>query len=181
MKTLREYIDQLDEISRRDFLKGAGATAGSVATDALSAPWSHHQYKDEMDDTIHKSSSVVSNDGQARLLAPRNTSENYVSLNINDRIDFDHLDYGNLCAKGRIKIGSMPASEIHLNQITRGTNQVFVLGLDKNYARINFDKILFGLKKPTTVKIEVPIFRKGRKIYTFEIEPDVVTRNIREE
>jgi hypothetical protein len=31
MKTLREYIDQLDEISRRDFLKGAGAL-GVVAT-----------------------------------------------------------------------------------------------------------------------------------------------------
>ena len=27
MKTLREYIDQLDEISRRDFLKGLGAAA----------------------------------------------------------------------------------------------------------------------------------------------------------
>ena len=27
MKTLREYIEILDEISRRDFLKGAGATA----------------------------------------------------------------------------------------------------------------------------------------------------------
>ena len=32
MKTLREYIDQLDEISRRDFLKGAGAAAGLAAT-----------------------------------------------------------------------------------------------------------------------------------------------------
>jgi hypothetical protein len=31
MKTLREYIDQLDEISRRDFIKGAGATAGLAA------------------------------------------------------------------------------------------------------------------------------------------------------
>lgn len=31
MKTLREYIDQLDEISRRDFLKGTGAvTLGTV-------------------------------------------------------------------------------------------------------------------------------------------------------
>jgi TonB family protein len=27
MKTLREYIDQLDEISRRDFLRGTGAAA----------------------------------------------------------------------------------------------------------------------------------------------------------
>ena len=34
MKTLREYIDQLDEISRRDFLKGAGAAAvaGAIGT-----------------------------------------------------------------------------------------------------------------------------------------------------
>jgi anaerobic selenocysteine-containing dehydrogenase len=34
MKTLREYIDQLDEISRRDFLKGAGATVGATALGA---------------------------------------------------------------------------------------------------------------------------------------------------
>ena len=43
MKTLREYIDQLDEISRRDFLKGAGATAGLAAVgvpkDAKSFPF----------------------------------------------------------------------------------------------------------------------------------------------
>jgi hypothetical protein len=34
MKTLREYIEILDEISRRDFLKGAGATAGLAAVGA---------------------------------------------------------------------------------------------------------------------------------------------------
>lgn len=34
MKTIREYIDQLDEISRRDFLKGAGAAAGLAAMGA---------------------------------------------------------------------------------------------------------------------------------------------------
>jgi hypothetical protein len=37
MKTIREYIDQLDEISRRDFLKGAGAVAAAgVASKASS-------------------------------------------------------------------------------------------------------------------------------------------------
>jgi len=35
MKTLREYVDQLDEISRRDFLKGTGA---AVAAAALGTP-----------------------------------------------------------------------------------------------------------------------------------------------
>ena len=34
MKTLREYIDKLDEISRRDFLKGVGAAGLAGATGA---------------------------------------------------------------------------------------------------------------------------------------------------
>ena len=37
MKTLREYIEILDEISRRDFLKGVGATAGLAATGGVKA------------------------------------------------------------------------------------------------------------------------------------------------
>jgi hypothetical protein len=36
MKTLREYLDQLDEISRRDFLRGAGAAAAGAALGKLS-------------------------------------------------------------------------------------------------------------------------------------------------
>lgn len=37
MKTLREYIDKLDEISRRDFLKGAGvgAVAGALGSQII--------------------------------------------------------------------------------------------------------------------------------------------------
>ena len=37
MKTLREYIDQLDEISRRDVLKGAGAAAAGAASSGAKA------------------------------------------------------------------------------------------------------------------------------------------------
>ena len=39
MKTLREYIDQLDEISRRDFLKGVGAAAVAGAAGDTKAGW----------------------------------------------------------------------------------------------------------------------------------------------
>jgi hypothetical protein len=39
MKTIREYIDHLDEISRRDFIKGAGATAGLAAMGSAQADW----------------------------------------------------------------------------------------------------------------------------------------------
>jgi hypothetical protein len=49
MKTLREYIDQLDEISRRDFLKGAGAALGAAAlggagdANATIDNWDYHK------------------------------------------------------------------------------------------------------------------------------------------
>ena len=46
MKTLREYIDQLDEISRRDFLKGAGATAGLAAIGDVQAQKSRYTSAD---------------------------------------------------------------------------------------------------------------------------------------
>jgi hypothetical protein len=39
MKTIREYIDQLNEINRRDFIKGAGATAGLAAMGSAQANW----------------------------------------------------------------------------------------------------------------------------------------------
>ena len=39
MKNIREYIDQLDEINRRDFIKGAGATAGLAAMGSAQANW----------------------------------------------------------------------------------------------------------------------------------------------
>jgi len=39
MKTIREYIDQLDEINRRDFIKGAGAAVGLAAMGQAKADW----------------------------------------------------------------------------------------------------------------------------------------------
>jgi hypothetical protein len=51
MKTLREYIEILDEISRRDFLKGAGATAGLAAIGApkdAKADWWTGSYTDNL-------------------------------------------------------------------------------------------------------------------------------------
>jgi hypothetical protein len=50
MKTLREYIDQLDEISRRDFIKGAGATAGLAAMGAPTKAQAIEPLKLEIDD-----------------------------------------------------------------------------------------------------------------------------------
>ena len=56
MKTLREYIDQLDEISRRDFLKGAGAAAGlsilGKPGQAIAQAFKHYNFTDEDGETL---------------------------------------------------------------------------------------------------------------------------------
>jgi hypothetical protein len=71
MKTLREYIDQLDEISRRDFLKGAGAAAGAAALGApkdAKADWERlPSITDKMTDEVTNRFINVSNDGTATL------------------------------------------------------------------------------------------------------------------
>jgi hypothetical protein len=71
MKTLREYLDQLDEISRRDFLKGAGATAGLAAVGApkdAKADWERlPSITDKMSDEVTDRFINVSNDGTATL------------------------------------------------------------------------------------------------------------------
>ena len=71
MKTLREYIEILDEISRRDFLKGAGATAGLAAVGApkdAKADWERlPSITDKMTDEVTNRFVNVSNDGTATL------------------------------------------------------------------------------------------------------------------
>jgi hypothetical protein len=71
MKTLREYIEILDEISRRDFLKGAGATAGLAAMGApkdAKADWERlPSITDKMTDEVTNRFVNVSNDGTATL------------------------------------------------------------------------------------------------------------------
>jgi hypothetical protein len=50
MKTLREYIDILDEISRRDFLKGAGAATLGTVLSSISMPQAFAKYNLSQDD-----------------------------------------------------------------------------------------------------------------------------------
>jgi hypothetical protein len=81
MKTLREYIDQLDEIDRRGFLKGMGAAAVAGATGGLpkdaKADW--HQPIQLVDPMTDKKSTIYrnrSNDNTAEIFL-RHTSRGY--------------------------------------------------------------------------------------------------------
>jgi hypothetical protein len=173
MKTLREYIDQLDEISRRDFLKGAGATAGLAATDAISAPFKHGQHKDELENKLtNKYSTVRSDNGDAELYIGWN---NGVTLRVpGKRFERTGTDLGMPSSSARIKFGSEPAKSI-------------IIILTKDYK-----SAVLGSSDPTglakkiisyngPLKIEANIASLGSKIFSFTIEQDSVTKNIREE
>lgn len=174
MKTLREYIDQLDEISRRDFLKTAGA-AGLSATDVLAAPWQHQQGKDSMDDSItYTWSAVYSTDGKA-LLSVHQISKSDLSLLLRApdvRVDFQNFTRDSRGeARGRLKLGNLKPDNIVLQQLSRGDRTYIISHLNYDFA-----KTLFFLKHPTNVKIEIPVWGGSNRIYTFEIEPDKTTQ-----
>jgi len=168
MKTLREYIDQLDEISRRDFLKTAGAAAGLAATDALAAPWQHGQSKDEMDNTTTKYSSIVSIDRNAELFV-HHVHGNLLFHILRGRkmIDFDKFTDGRGISRGRLKLGNHAPDNVRLEQLSRG-GQIYIIS-SPDY---DLTQTLFKIKNPTVVKIEIPFYGGTRSVYTFEIEPD---------
>ena len=67
-KTIREYMEQLDEISRRDFLKGAGAAAVAGSTTDSNADWKQEpSYVDKMTDKEFRKFKNVSTNGSAAL------------------------------------------------------------------------------------------------------------------
>ena len=84
MKTLRETLDQLDEISRRGFLKGAGAAAVAGAA-------GYQLGKPEVDTSVYKNPKAVFLIGYlhaAKKYMPRDRD----TLEINSIID-DYLAY----------------------------------------------------------------------------------------
>jgi hypothetical protein len=86
MKTLREYIDQLDEISRRDFLKGAGAAAVGAAIGQpkdAEAEWTQPFVSvDQMTGKTHIFYKNISADRTANLLLVKKGNE-YVLPELN--------------------------------------------------------------------------------------------------
>ena len=169
MKTLREYLDQLDEISRRDFLKGAGAVAGLAATDALAAPWQHRTSKDPMDDKVNKEINVLSTDKRAKLHV--GISDDFVQLQTNDLIDYDNYGSEGGRGNGRFRLGTLAPDDIKIIQTGRSSRYAELYS-----EKIDLKQTLLRLKNPTIVKIQVPVLGSGSRTYIFEIEPDSQTK-----
>ena len=159
----------LEDLSRRGFLKGVGAVAGSAATGAMAAPFRHGEYKDQMSGKSQgKYSKVRADNGNATLTLHWPGSDQ-------PRIDIDlpgkTINFGASGAAGaRVKIGNGPVIETYLNRGQSG-NYSWGAILDTNLVR----KILTHSGE---LKIEVNIFRTGPEIFKFTIEQDNITKSI---
>ena len=156
---IREMLDRLDEISRRDFLKGAGATAGLAATDAMSAPWKVTSTTDQMTDKKSKDLSVVSDDNRAFLkFWPESNSAAFAL------IKQEVLKAGsNDIIYGAIRFGSSNPEAFMLKRDSKGRYHVGWFYHPELAKKImNFTGRLL---------IQVPIYGKGDEIYKFTIEP----------
>lgn len=120
MKTLREYMDQLDEISRRDFLKGAGAAAVAGATGGAKAQWvKDPDYKDPMDDVVYRSWSNRSTNGLATLQFNQNARQLHLKHNNGRWLPQSQWP------SGRIRVDNNPPIEVMFT-ITNIPNLVYL-------------------------------------------------------
>lgn len=158
----------LEDLSRRGFLKGVGAAAGSAATGAMAAPFRHGEYKDQMTGKSQgRYSKVKADNGNATLTLRWPGSDQ-------PRIDIDlpgkTINFGASGAAGaRVKVGNGPVIETYLSKGQSGDYSWGAI-LDTNLVR----KILTHSGE---LKIEVDIFRTGPQIFKFTIEQDQVTKD----
>ena len=133
MKTLREYMDKLDEISRRDFLKGAGAAAIAGAAGGAKADWEKDDVTDRMSDEVTKRYKNVSTNGEATLqYFPKDGQLTLLrsggywkpSDGIGQTPDF-----------GRIRIDNHPVRNIRFMYVRGPANMVSIVGMEGSFGR----------------------------------------------
>ena len=185
-----------EDISRRGFLKGAAAAAASAATGAIAAPFSHNQTTDQMDSSAKpkKYSQVKSEDGSALLEIhwPESGKASDMRPEASGAVigvPGQTLDLVGRGTAGRIKFGSSPPLPVTFSSATSGNYSIAWIHLStaKTWDEISKDGRyqLEGralARKLLTfsgeVKIEVPIYRVGNKVFTFKIEPDDQTKKL---
>lgn len=172
--------DQIDEIDRRGFLKGLGAATLGATGMANAAPFKHGEYKDQMTGKSDgKYSTVSSDNSNAKLIIqwPGNKSAGAIIKIPGETINYKIGSYGGLSTSGRIKIGDGPVENVGLTAPDSDNySEGFLFGsagtMEGIARRI--------LKSKGELKIEVPIYRQGNKVYIFTIEPDDIVKQIKD-
>lgn len=152
---------RLYEITRRGFLKGAGAAAGLAATNAMAAPFTHGEYRDQLTGKSEgKYHSVVSNDGKSRLTFDDN--------GLYFRGPY-HLDISPSGEPARMLLDGKVVN-VYLIQVQRGVyNLCRIYTPDGSIAKRVF-------KSSGLLKLEVPVYSKNNEVISFNIEPDDITK-----
>jgi hypothetical protein len=177
MKTLREYIDQLDEISRRDFLKGAGATAGLAAMGApkdAKADWFSGAYKDNLTGQSMPFMNNFSQENPNIQLSMRNWSN--LGGNVLVMLGFPKVSLtGNVVSFGNMEGIKTTFSAMVGDKVFRGLDGIlipsndstmFLLGVQNKFNRQLFQTIIDSYvddKGTNDIAIEV-----GSKVYRFK-------------
>jgi hypothetical protein len=174
-------LQQLDEISRRGFLKGIGAAAGLAATGAVAAPFKHGQNVDPMDNKPGaKTATVKSNDGLAELYIQYGEKGQPDGVWID--IKNGRIDRPSGSEFARVKFGSEPVTnawgDVDRNS---GFKSAQLGGHSTNSTHPNSTSFLAKkiLRHSGELKVELPIYGKGKHIYIFTIEPDAATKQIK--
>lgn len=181
MKTLYEYIEILDEISRRGFLKGILATAAGAAASQVNAePFRHVQQVDQMTGKTQGNVSIVKSDNSNAILKVSwgdSKLSYWASIYIpNSVINYRSSQVGSV-APGRIKIGDSPVETINMYQSVEGDYSHAFLGFDYNKNDKQATRIARNILNANgKVKIEVPIYRDGPRVFDFTIEQDAITQ-----
>lgn len=189
---IRFLIEQLDEINRRDFMKAAGgglagATVGGYfagdkelsqpTTPTKSEPkpnvkqpevqrdrdkdWIYNGVSDPMTGESKGGRAwVMSDDGQARLEVLFGGSKQLIVIEVKNQIINFTIDG----AGGRIKVGGK-VIPVHIDRPTSGAYDWG--GIWENW-HPGLTKRLFAGGE---IKVEVPIYREGNKIYTWHVSP----------
>ena len=168
---------ELDEdLTRRGFLKGAGAAAvAGAAGSAMAAPFKHSQTVDPMTDKAQGgNSTVVSDDGSAKLYIQWNSG---VWFDLNQgRVGYNSTSTGFPLQTMRIKLGNNPVQDIG-GTVNKNFKSIQV-GIDPADTKQLASKIL---KHSGELRLEVLLADGNKKVFKFTIEPDATSKSVKEQ
>ena len=169
MKTLREYIEILDEISRRDFLKGAGATAGLAAMGGAKADWvKGEKTVDPMDDVVYQKWNNTSTDGSAILEFNQNGFPGAPGRQFILKTTQPSWMPSSAQPNGRIRVDNQPPLDIWLRVSVSG-KEAFLYGAEAKFSQNYLRDYILSAKQRVLIDAS-ELWLSGKTIYTFNVK-----------
>lgn len=160
---------RIDEITRRDLLKGIGAAGALAATGAKAAPFRHITTDpDPMDDTQQTFATLTSKDWGASIQLHYKQGVIAIILTGDyDSFKVDTFRYGNEYQNVRMRFGQQPV----LNR------QAQITGSNYNVLQLNDPELIKKFVDfDGTFLWETNILGQGKKVFAFDVDPDHILK-----